>query len=96
MWKAGKLWLTRFTEDVYAHCMCHVQILCSEVDFWGRQYALEDMKLMHEEKMYPPKVTLMVYNKSPEPRTAPVNVKIWGARKKKAIATIVKFFSAGI
>jgi hypothetical protein len=30
------------------------------VDFWEK-YSFEDLKLMHEERMYPPVVTVLVY-----------------------------------
>ena len=44
---------------------CVHQILRSEVDFWAMDLNLEDMKLRHREKMYPPKVRVIVHNNGP-------------------------------
>ena len=74
-----------------------MQILCSEIDFWaGRNCTLmKDTKLMHEVKVYPPKVTLMVHNKNTESRTAAVTMEILGVKKKASFVIIAKSFGAG-
>ena len=72
-----------------------MQIMCSEVDFWGREFKLQDMKLMHKEKMYPPKVTVMVYSNSTVSRKVTFTVEIRGLREKAVNLSISKDFGAG-
>ena len=71
----------------------------SDVDFWGRkELDIEDMKLMHEEKMYPPKVTVMVYSNSTSTaskKTHTFTVEITGIREKAFNINIAKDFGAG-
>lgn len=66
------------------------------MDFWGKH--VEDIKLMHEKKMYPPKVTIMVYTKtrSSVSQKATVTVEIKGTRDDEAARVVItRDFSAG-
>ena len=76
------------------------QIMDSEVDFWGRkELDIEDMKLMHKEKMYPPKVTVMVYSNSTSTvsckKTHTFTMEITGIREEAFNMNITKDFGAG-
>ena len=73
-----------------------MQILASEVDFWGRHYDLAEMKLMHKEKMYPPKATVIVYSDTPVSRTAAIVVEIRGMKENELRhLRILKTFDPG-
>ena len=67
----------------------------SEVDFWERKFKLEDMKLMHKERMYPPKVTVMVYSDSTVSKRVTFTVEITGLGEEAAKLSIAKYFGAG-
>ena len=72
----------------------------SDVDFWGRkELDIEDMKLMHEERMYPPKVTVMVYSNSTSTvskKMQTFTVEITGIREAAVSIIIAMDFGAGI
>ena len=64
------------------------------MDFWGE--TLDDMELMHESLMYPPKSSLVVYTNKTEFLTAAVTVEVKGTKNNEAARfTIIKDFNAG-
>ena len=60
---------------------CYFQILLSEVDFWEK--TREDMQLEHDERIYPPKVSVIAYTNHREVRIAAVTTEIRGTRNDK-------------
>ena len=56
-----------------------MQILASDVDFWNN-YDYDTMKLMHDEKMYPPYTSLLVH--STKNQRASVILKVKGTRNR--------------
>ena len=67
----------------------------SEVDFWARNFKLEDMKLMHKERLYPPRVSVVVYGNSMVSRKVTFTVEITGLREEAVELSIAKDFRAG-
>lgn len=65
----------------YQLIIASVQILASEVDFWDKDF--RQMKLMQELKMYPPKVTILVYADNTEAQEETFTIKINGTKKNK-------------
>ena len=57
-----------------------IQIHCSEVDYSSK--SVNEVKLMHETKVYPPRIKMTVQMKSDEPFTLHVNVKGSDSDKK--------------
>ena len=69
-----------------------MQILASEVDFWS-EYDYDYMKLMHEERMYPPKTSLIVH--SQRNQRAAVTLKVNGMKSRPDFSfTISKQFGS--
>ena len=69
------------------------QIKHSEVDFWERNLELKDMELMQKEKMYPPKVTVMVYSNNTVSKTMTFTIEIIGLRENSVIYHMAEYFS---
>ena len=76
------------------------QITHSQVDFWGRKEPnVNYMKLMHKKRMYPPKVTVMVYSNDMctlSKKMQTFTIEITGLGEEAMKINIAKEFCAGM
>lgn len=75
--------------------LLRMQISASELDFWVNNCDVEDMKLKHEGRMYPPKVSAVVYNNSHENFTAAAAFTIQGATGPLHFNIVKQFSGSG-
>ena len=61
--------------------LAFMQIAASQVYFWNQ--SAENLKQMHEERIYPPKITLMLeLTKSCSTKPVPIQICISGAQNE--------------
>jgi hypothetical protein len=71
----------------------HYQIKASDVDFWGGN--MQQMKLKHRTRVYPPKVTVHAYSEVSGYHRDKITLKVSGMEDEPSTITVVKTFTVG-